>query len=215
MKVQHITVVGAGTMGNGIAGQAALCGYDVILNDLDNDRIDAGMAAIQRTWSKGVSRGKVSQDAVSAAESRLGRSTSIEDAVAKADLIIEAVPENMDLKKALFGRFEKAAPNHAIFGSNTSSLSITEIASAVEKPERVIGTHFFNPPRYLKLFELSTHFASRGLTFYTLRDLSSACRLNFTIHCRISQITPQSRAGPGTATGLAAPAPVSHFQVIV
>ncbi|WZN66017.1 hypothetical protein HKI87_14g75800 [Chloropicon roscoffensis] len=67
----------------------------------------------------------------------------------------------------------------------------------------------------LKLFELSTHFASRGLTFYTLRDLSSACRLNFTIHCRISQITPQSRAGPGTATGLAAPAPVSHFQVIV
>jgi len=172
MKVQRITVVGAGTMGNGIAGQAALCGYDVILNDLDDARIDAGFEAIRRTWKKGVSRGKVSQSAVDSADARLGRNTSIEESVADADLIIEAVPENMALKKTLFARFEKAAPNHAIFGSNTSSLSITEIASSVEKPERVIGTHFFNPVAVMKLLELVRGEYTSDETLATLEKVS-------------------------------------------
>ena len=84
MKVQRISVIGAGTMGNGIAGQAAICGHDVILNDVDEERIDAGIANIERTWAKGVTRGKVAPEAVEDARSRLGRSTSIEEAVAHA-----------------------------------------------------------------------------------------------------------------------------------
>ena len=173
MKVQRITVIGAGTMGNGIAGQAALCGYDVILNDVDEERINVGVAAIERTWAKGVSRGKVAQEAVDAAKMRLGLNTSIEASVAEADLVIEAVPENMDLKKTLFARFEKSAPNHAIFGSNTSSLSITEIASAVEKPERVIGTHFFNPVAVMKLLELVRGEYTSDETLETLQAVSA------------------------------------------
>jgi 3-hydroxybutyryl-CoA dehydrogenase len=174
MKVQRISVIGAGTMGNGIAGQAAICGHDVILNDVDEGRIDAGIANIERTWAKGVSRGKVAPGAVENARNRLARSTSIEEAVADADLVIEAVPENMELKKILFARFEAAAPNHALFGSNTSSLSITEIASAVEKPERVIGMHFFNPVAVMKLLELVRGEFTSDETVATVLALSEA-----------------------------------------
>lgn len=153
-KIQRITVIGAGTMGHGIAGQAALCGYTVILNDLDASRTDAGIAGIAKSWAKGVARGKITAEAVEEAQTRLSTSTDLEAAVAEADLVIEAVPEILELKRSLFARVDAAAPAHALLATNTSSLPITEIAAATGRPDKVIGMHFFNPVAVMKLLEL-------------------------------------------------------------
>lgn len=154
MQIQRITVIGAGTMGHGIAGQAALCGFDVILNDLDTGRTAAGVAGINQSWAKGVARGKIADDAVRAAQWRLQTSTDLDAAVAQADLIIEAVPESLELKRSIFGRVDALAPAHAILATNTSSLPVTEIAAATRRPDKVIGMHFFNPVAVMKLLEL-------------------------------------------------------------
>lgn len=154
MQIQRITVIGAGTMGHGIAGQAALCGFDVILNDLDTGRTAAGVAGINQSWAKGVARGKIADDAVQAAQGRLQTSTDLDAAVAQADLIIEAVPESLELKRSIFGRVDALAPAHAILATNTSSLPVTEIAAATRRPDKVIGMHFFNPVAVMKLLEL-------------------------------------------------------------
>lgn len=154
MQIQRITVIGAGTMGHGIAGQAALCGFDVILNDLDQTRISSGVAAIRKTWAKGVARGKVEQSAVDAAGGRLSEATDLAAAVAEADLIIEAVPESLELKRSIFARVDAIAPANALLATNTSSLPVTEVAAATKRPEQVIGMHFFNPVAVMKLLEL-------------------------------------------------------------
>lgn len=154
MQIQRITVIGAGTMGHGIAGQAALCGFDVILNDLDTGRTAAGIAGINQSWAKGVARGKIADDAVQAAQGRLQTSTDLDAAVTQADLIIEAVPESLELKRSIFGRVDALAPAHAILATNTSSLPVTEIAAATRRPDKVIGMHFFNPVAVMKLLEL-------------------------------------------------------------
>jgi 3-hydroxybutyryl-CoA dehydrogenase len=154
MQIQRITVIGAGTMGHGIAGQAALCGFDVILNDLDTGRTASGVAGIEKSWAKGVARGKIADDAVQAAKARLQTSTDLDAAVAEADLIIEAVPESLELKRSIFGRVDALAPAHAMLATNTSSLPVTEIAAATKRPDKVIGMHFFNPVAVMKLLEL-------------------------------------------------------------
>lgn len=153
-QIERITVVGAGTMGHGIAAQAARFGYRVVLNDVGPERIEAGLAAMRRTWEKGVAKGKLTAEQARAAEDAVRGEVDLEAAVADADLVIEAVPERIDLKKALFARFEQAAPAHALLATNTSSLSITEIAAATQRPERVIGMHFFNPVAVMPLLEL-------------------------------------------------------------
>ena len=122
---ERITVIGAGTMGNGIAGQAAVSGYSVVLCDLDAARIEAGMARIDQTYEKGVSKGKLDRGAADAARGRLSTSVELEEAVRGSLMVVEAVPENMELKRTLMRTFEKEAPRNAVFASNTSSLSIT------------------------------------------------------------------------------------------
>ncbi len=154
MKVERIAVVGAGTMGNGIAGQAAMSGYEVVLNDVSDERIALGFEMIDATWQKGLQRGKCTQSDIDQARGRLLSSTDIGGAVKHADLIIEAVPERMALKQSLFKTFESYARADAILASNTSSLSIDEIASVIGEPSRVIGMHFFNPVAASKLVEL-------------------------------------------------------------
>ena len=154
MDIQTITVVGTGTMGNGIAGQAAISGFEVVIHDINELRIKAAFDQIEKTYAKGIAKGKVSETDAEAAMNRLKSASVIEEAVTGADLIIEAVPEDMELKKKLFRVFEGAAPNHAIIASNTSSLSITEIASSITIPSRVLGMHFFNPVAVMKLVEL-------------------------------------------------------------
>ena len=151
---ERIVVIGAGTMGNGIAGQAAVCGYSVVLCDLNADRIEAGLAHIGKTYEKGVSKGKLDAELAQEARTRLTTSLHIEAAVQDAVMVVEAVPEDMALKRKLMTTCAQHAPEEAILASNTSSLSITEIASAISSPDRVVGMHFFNPVAVMKLVEI-------------------------------------------------------------
>ena len=152
--IKRIAVLGAGTMGHGIAHVAAASGYETSLFDLSEQALDSGLAQIQVNLQKGVARGKVSEEEMETALARLDGHTDLALAVADADLVIEAVPEIMSLKKELFATLSTLAPEHAILASNTSSLSVSEIASAAARPEQVIGMHFFNPVHILKLLEI-------------------------------------------------------------
>jgi len=153
-EIRRVVVIGAGTMGHGIAGQAARFGYDVVLNDIDDARVNKGLSAIEAVYRAGVDKGKLAAADAEAARGRLRGESNLEAAVAGADLVVEAVPESMDLKRALFARVEAAAPATALLGTNTSSLSVTEIAAAVKAPERVVGLHFFNPVAVMPLLEI-------------------------------------------------------------
>ena len=154
MNVKRIAVIGAGTMGHGIAGQAAIKGFSVRLFDMDAASLDRANDAITKVYAKGVARGKQTEIDINAAKERLSFTLELTHALSEADLVIEAVPERMTLKQELFSTFEREATEMAILASNTSSLSITEIASAVSRPERVIGMHFFNPVAVMPLVEL-------------------------------------------------------------
>ena len=153
-EIRRVVVIGAGTMGHGIAGQAARFGYDVVLNDIDDARVNKGLSAIEAVYRAGVDKGKLAAADAEAARARLRGASDLEGAVAGADLVVEAVPESMELKRALFARVEAAAPATALLGTNTSSLSVTEIAAAVKAPERVVGLHFFNPVAVMPLLEI-------------------------------------------------------------
>lgn len=174
MEINKITVIGAGTMGHGIAGQAALSGFHVVLNDVDDSRTHAGLAAIRKVWAQGVAKGKVAPEAVAAAEARLFATADLEQAVGDADLVIEAVPEIMELKRAIFGRAHRAAPAGALLASNTSSLSLTEIAGATGRPAQVIGMHFFNPVAVMKLVEVIKGVQTSEATTATTLELAKA-----------------------------------------
>ncbi len=151
---ERITVLGAGTMGHGIAQVAAQAGFATRLYDIEDTFVEKGLSRIRANLEKGVERGKVTASDRDAAIARLEGATDLAASVADADLVIEAAPERMDLKREIFGTISEAAPAHALLGTNTSSLSVTEIAASAKGPERVIGLHFFNPPYVLKLLEI-------------------------------------------------------------
>jgi 3-hydroxybutyryl-CoA dehydrogenase len=153
-RYMQVTVIGAGSMGHGIAQVSAMAGHDVRLNDVDEDRIAAGIEGIEDNLAGGVERGKVTEDERNAALDRIEAAPDLDAAVSDADLVVEAVPEDMDLKKSVFTDVEAAVPDDAIIGSNTSSLSVTELASTLERPERAVGLHFFNPPHIMDLVEV-------------------------------------------------------------
>jgi 3-hydroxybutyryl-CoA dehydrogenase len=150
----QVTVIGAGSMGHGIAQVSAMAGHDVRLNDVDEARIESGIESIEKNLAGGVDRGKVTEDEKEATLTRIAAAPDLAAAVSDADLVVEAVPEDMDLKKDVFTDVEAAAPEEAIIGSNTSSLSVTELASALDRPERAVGLHFFNPPHIMDLVEV-------------------------------------------------------------
>jgi 3-hydroxybutyryl-CoA dehydrogenase len=149
-----IAVIGAGIMGRGIAYAAALGGYRTVLQDASEDALERGIADVQAVFEKGVATGKVDGGLATAAIKRLTRTRSLEDAAREADLVIEAVPEAMDLKIEIFATLDRAAPPHAVLASNTSSLSVTEMAAATNRAPRVVGMHFFNPVHRMKLLEV-------------------------------------------------------------
>ncbi len=153
-SVKTVVVLGAGTMGHGIAHVAAAAGYDVILHDVDEPRWKAGLAKIQANLDKGVEKGKVKPEERAATLSRLRGTTSLADAGRACDLAIEAVPEDLSLKVTVLGQLASHAKPDAILASNTSSLSLTELAAALPGPQRVIGMHFFNPVHLMKLLEV-------------------------------------------------------------
>lgn len=157
MEIRRVTVIGAGTMGHGIAQVAAMAGIDVALFDAFEGAAEKGLGKISENLEKGVERGKVTVEVRDAALAHLRVAATIDEAAADADLVIEAVVESLDVKTALFADLDRIAPADAILATNTSSLSVAAIAAATSRPERVIGMHFFNPVHLMKLLELVVH----------------------------------------------------------
>ncbi|HLM67906.1 MAG TPA: 3-hydroxyacyl-CoA dehydrogenase family protein [Longimicrobium sp.] len=149
-----VAVIGAGTMGHGIAQVCAMAGYDVALFDPTPGAVDRALTRIGENLDKGVERGKVAAADAAAARGRLRAADTLRDAVSDAGLMIEAVPEVMELKERIFREADEATPADAILASNTSSLSVSRIAAATGRPERVVGLHFFNPVHIMKLLEV-------------------------------------------------------------
>src|SRR5215813_411962 len=154
MDVKTIGVIGAGTMGRGIAYAAALGGYRTILEDVMPETLEKGVAWIRQSLEEGVQRGKVEAAARDAALARIETSSSVENVCREADFLIEAVPEEMELKLELFTLFDKFAKPQAVLASNTSSLSVTEMAEMTYRPELCVGMHFFNPVSKMRLIEI-------------------------------------------------------------
>ncbi|TMQ72199.1 MAG: 3-hydroxyacyl-CoA dehydrogenase [Candidatus Eisenbacteria bacterium] len=154
MTVQNVAVLGAGLMGRGIAYVSALGGMRTVLEDASGEALENAAAEISALLEKGVATGKVPGDAAVAARHRLIIARSLEDAVNGADLVIEAVPERIELKVELFATLDRQSPPHAVLASNTSSLSITEMAAATRRPRQVVGMHFFNPVHRMRLLEV-------------------------------------------------------------
>ena len=153
--VKTIAMIGAGDMGHGIAAACLMGGYKVFLRDIDQKFVDKGMAGIKASFDKFKEKGRMTPEAYSDAFARLIPIVDLQTAVKDADFIIEAVPEKLQLKQSVFADLDKFAPKHAILASNTSNISITDIASATQRPDKVIGYHFFNPAILMKLVEVT------------------------------------------------------------
>jgi len=151
--IETIAVIGAGTMGHGIAQVAAASGFRVVLNDVDREALARGVRSIEGNLDKGIRLGKLTEDDRDRTLQHIRGTTKLEECAA-ADLIIEAAPEKLDLKQNILRQLETASDHPFIFASNTSSLSITEIAAASRRPEAVIGMHFFNPVHIMRLVEI-------------------------------------------------------------
>jgi enoyl-CoA hydratase/3-hydroxyacyl-CoA dehydrogenase len=152
--VKKIAMIGAGDMGHGIAASFLQGGYTVVLRDIEQRFVDKGMAGIKASFDKFKEKGKITPEAYDDAFKRLIPMVDLQTAVKDADFIIEAVPEKLELKKSVFADLDKFAPKHAILASNTSNISISEIATATQRPDKVIGYHFFNPALLMKLVEV-------------------------------------------------------------
>lgn len=153
MEVKNIVVIGAGQMGSGIAQVCAQSGYDVLLQDINQDAVDQGINSIHALLTRAVEKGRITDVEKEGTLSRLNTSTDLGDAH-EADLVIEAVIENLDVKKELFQQLDNIVPAHTILATNTSSLPITEIAAVTNRPKKVIGMHFMNPVPIMKLVEI-------------------------------------------------------------
>lgn len=154
MGIKNITVLGSGIMGHGIAQVSAMAGYNVTLRDIEQQFLDKAISKIRWSLDKLVSKEKISKDEGDEIISRIKLVVDLRDAVHDCDLVIEAVPEIMELKKKVYTELDKVAGDQVIFASNTSTLPITEIANIVSSPEKFIGIHFFNPPQLMKLVEV-------------------------------------------------------------
>ena len=153
MEIKRVGVVGCGLMGGGIAQVCAEAGYETVAREINDDLLNKGLNAIQTNWKKAVARGKMTEDEQAAALNRLKGTTSMKD-FENCDLVIEAVIELMDLKKEVFSELDSIVPEHGILATNTSCLSIIEMASATKRPDKVMGIHFFNPVARMPLVEV-------------------------------------------------------------
>ncbi len=171
-EVKNILVIGSGTMGAGIAQVSALSGYDTILADLNQDLLDTAVGRVHKSLDKGVEKGKTEAAAATAAKARLTTATDAVAVASEMDLIIEAIPEKPELKNALFSSLHPVAKPTCIFATNTSSISVKDLAVASGRPENFCGMHFFNPPPILKLLELVTH---EELNEGVLEQVKSVC----------------------------------------
>ncbi len=172
MTVKKVLVIGAGQMGSGIAQVCAQSGYEVILNDISEEALDRGVSNIERLLSRNVEKERMTEEEKNAVLSRITKSTDLEGSAKEIDLAIEAVVENIDVKKDIFRKLDANAPEHAILASNTSSLPITDIASATNRPEKVIGMHFMNPVPVMKLVEIIRGLQTSDETYEVIADMT-------------------------------------------
>ena len=173
MEIKKIGVIGAGLMGAGIAQVAAQSGFEVNLNDVEERFIQNGMKTIEKNLKRLTDKGKMDASTAEGVRSRIKPIVSLTDAAKDVDVFIEAIIEKMDLKKKFYQDLEAAAPKAAIFATNTSGLSITEIASVTARPERFIGMHFFNPVPVMQLVEVIRGIATSEETVAIIKGLSS------------------------------------------
>lgn len=154
MEIKKVCVLGAGLMGNGIAQVCAQAGIEVTLRDIEQRFIDGGMNTIKKNLSRDVEKGKMNQDQMNALLGRIKPTLDLKEAATGADVVVEVVIEVMDVKKKVYAELEEIVPKHCLFFTNTSGLSITEMASVTKRPDRFIGTHFFNPVPVMRLLEI-------------------------------------------------------------
>jgi 3-hydroxybutyryl-CoA dehydrogenase len=188
--INRIAVLGAGTMGHGIAHAAIAGGYATLMYDVSDAAVAKGRASIELIVKKGVDLGKISASDADAALRRLATTTNLAESLHDADLVIEAAPEKIDLKLALFAEIERHAPAAAVIASNTSALSITEIAGSLKDPSRVAGMHFFNPVHKMKLIEIVQALESAPATLEAIETVSK----------RMGKETVLVRESPGFIT---------------
>ncbi len=172
MKIQTIGIVGAGSMGSSIANLAALNGFQVILRDVEERYLDTALQRMDSFMSKSVERGKLTEEQKQETLGRIRTTTSLEE-LSVVDVVIEAVIENMDVKKEVFQELDRIVREDVILATNTSSMSITEIASVTNRPERVAGMHFFNPAQLMKLVEVVRGYQTSDETVEELKELST------------------------------------------
>ncbi len=154
MEIRKVCVLGAGLMGSGIAQVCAQAGYDVSMRDIEQRFIDGGMDSIKKNLSRSVSKGKLTSQEMDAVLGRLKPTLDLKEAAGDADIVVEVIIEVMDVKKKVYAELEEIVPDRCLFFTNTSGLSITEIASVTKRPDKFIGTHFFNPVPVMRLLEI-------------------------------------------------------------
>jgi 3-hydroxybutyryl-CoA dehydrogenase len=174
-SIETVGVIGAGTMGHGIAQVAAGAGYKVLLRDVDRESLARGIEAIERNLAKGIQLGKLTENDRDSTLQHIRGTTKLEE-IAKADLIVEVAPERLELKQEILRELETLSSRAFIFASNTSSLSITEIARASERPQNVVGMHFFNPVHLMRLVEIVVGKATGDDTVETVTEVSRRLR---------------------------------------
>ncbi|MDE4085716.1 3-hydroxybutyryl-CoA dehydrogenase [Planococcus maritimus] len=171
MSIQNVMVIGAGQMGSGIAQVCAQAGFNVKLNDMKQEAYERGIANITKNLSRNVEKGRMTEDEKSQVLGRIQSSLDLKDAH-DVDIVIEAAVENMEIKSTIFKTLDEVAPKHAILASNTSSLPITEIAAATNRPEQVIGMHFMNPVPVMKLVEIIRGLATTDEVYQAVEDMT-------------------------------------------
>ena len=188
--IRNITVVGAGIMGRGIAHVAAIGGFQTTLNDVSDELLQRAQAKIKTDIEKGIEIGKVTRAEANAALDKLILERELGRATSETDLVIEAAPERIDLKLDLFSRLDRTCPDHTVFASNTSALSITEMAGATKRPQHFIGMHFFNPVHKMKLVEIVRGLETVDRTFQIAESVSK----------QMGKETVEVRESPGFVT---------------
>ena len=171
-KIKKVAIVGSGSMGHGISEMLTMTGYQVTMIDINDELLQKAKEKIKWSLDKFVEKKRIRREDADAAMARISMTTSYEQAGKDMDLAIEAVPENMELKKRVFGMLDSVAPSHAMLASNTSTLSITEMGKATKRPDKVAGMHFFNPPHAMALVEVIKGDSTSQETINTLTDLA-------------------------------------------
>ena len=172
VEIKRVAVVGAGMMGHGIAQVFAMKGYEVKLLDINEEILKKAIQSIEWSLNKFVEKRRIRKEDADAALSRIKTTTAYEEAAKDIDFAIEAVPENIELKKKVFAKIDEVAPSHTIIATNTSTLSITEMGNATKRPEKAVGMHWFNPPQLMQLIEVVKGDQTSDETVNTVMELS-------------------------------------------